>query len=181
MKNFIDSGKALRLEEAFNEAKDRYEKLSSVPVRLSHRRLKNTSMQAQPVINAHVLDAGKRAYRIDIGFKAKMSDSLWMYDLPHPVLVGWFAHELGHVDDYHGRSVSNLALFGIKYLLSPGFRTETERRADRLAIEAGFANDLIETKQFILGVADLNPRYKRRLSKYYYSPEDIEELVQQRA
>lgn len=177
MNNISDSGKVLQLEHAFQEAKKRYKKLDDVTVHLSHKRLKNTSMQAQPVIDRNLLDSNKRSYCIDIGFKAKMSKSLWMWDLPHDVLVGWFAHELGHVDDYHKRTLWSLIKFGARYLTQQSFRTESEKRADRLAMDAGFANELILTKRYILGVADLNLAYKRRLMKHYYSPEDIEELV----
>jgi hypothetical protein len=41
--------------------------------------------------------------------------------VPYNVIVGWLAHELGHVLDYKDRSSINLMWFGVMYYFSHDF------------------------------------------------------------
>ncbi len=98
-------------------------------------------------------------------------------DLPREVLMGWIGHELGHIVDYQHRSSFDLIVFGLRYLIDAPFIQAAEWRADSIAVSRGLHDYILRTKRYILEEADIPPAYKRRIEKYYSSPEQIEKLV----
>lgn len=102
-------------------------------------------------------------------------------ELPREVLIGWFAHELGHIMDYRTRSVLSLLWFVMGYLLFPTHRMGAERRADLFALEQGFGPNLLATKTYILEHSNLPDAYKNRIQKYYLSPTELEDILQLKA
>jgi hypothetical protein len=97
--------------------------------------------------------------------------------IPEEVMVGWIAHELGHIMDYEHRSNSEIVLFGLGYVFSPKYVKEAERVADTYAVERGLGKYIIATKRFILDHADIPQDYKDKISRLYLSPDVIVELV----
>lgn len=164
------------IRKCFLRAYQGFEALHYNKIILSRRSLSKTNMQAQPVRNLHFWNRKKRAYRVTLSNHIELEQYFKPEDLPEEVLVGWFAHELGHIMDYLNRSGWNLIKFALGYLLFENHRVGTERRADVFAIERGFSDQLVATKQFILEHADLPKKYKRRIKKYYLSVEEVEEL-----
>ncbi len=165
------------IEAAFLKAKSQFKGLRKAPVSLIQKNISNSTMRAQPTLFVEEGFNIKRGYKIEISFVSKIDNKTPTSDLPFDVLVGWFAHELGHVLDYHSRSSAEMVVFGIKYLISDTFKQKVERKADILAIQNGFSEQILEAKKYILNHSDLNPLYKRRLEKYYYSIEDIEDII----
>lgn len=137
-----------------------------------HTGLKHV-MQAQPIIDYHFFDRSRRAYRIDMNNKMELEGHFRMSELPEEVLVGWFAHELGHVMDYLDRGVLNMANFGLGYLFSAFSRKAAERRADLYAMRQGFTAELLATKKFILDHVSLPGAYKDAIRRYYLSPDEL--------
>lgn len=135
------------------------------------------TMRAQPVFDFRLFSKQKRAYKIDVNDRLSLEDITSLEDLPVEVLVGWFAHELGHVMDYQQRSALGMLWFGICYLLFPTYRLGAERRADLFAIGQGMANYLIKTKTYILHHSKLPQKYLRRIEKYYMSIEEVDLIV----
>jgi len=165
------------VQNCFQEALAGYAPLHDHSIHLRRKYLKDMTMRAQPVINGAFFRKDSRAYRVDIQDHTRINESVRVPDLPERVLVGWFAHELGHVMDYHHRSWSNLMKFGLGYWLFPTFRVGAERKADLYAIEYGFAEAIMATKQFLLEESSIPNRYKDRLTRYYMTPEEVEIVV----
>lgn len=165
------------VELAFNEAIASFESLNKVNICLDHNEIPSSSMRAQPVVNLRFFSKAKRQYKIEVAIQSKIDGKTKMEDIPKNILIGWIAHELGHVCDYQNRSTLGMIIFGLGYILSPSFKKKAEQRADKFAIANGFGRSIIETKKFMLSHADLGSDYRQQLEKYYYSPEDIEELV----
>jgi hypothetical protein len=137
----------------------------------------SSTMRAQPVLNWRFWNRKRRAFRIEISTRTTLSEQIRLADLPASVLIGWFAHELGHVMDYIDRSGWDLLRFGMGYWLFPTHRLGAERKADIYAIEHGYANYLLATKKFILEHSDLPNAYKNRIRKYYMTPEEVRLVV----
>lgn len=163
--------KAERLKDCFQKAYCRFTKLHDHRVVVRQRLLERTTMNAQPLFNASFFSPKRRHYLINI------RDNLHLRDLPEEVLIGWFAHELGHLYDYLPRSAFSLLGFGVGYLSLPNYRTGAERKADLYAIEQGFGQEIIATKKFILEKSDLSDAYKQRIENYYMSPDEVALLV----
>lgn len=142
------------------------------------RNIKKSTMLAQPAIRTIFKDKTKRAYIIFISETFKISNKRFLTKhIPSDIMIGWLGHELGHVMDYQKRSWFNLIIFGIKYLFVEKHIVEAERAADTFAVQHGMYDYILKTKNFILNHANITERYKNRIKKYYLSPEEIMELV----
>lgn len=166
--------------DCFFEALEGYPNLQKQPLRLRMHAMKDMTMRAQPVVNRNFFSRRKRAYRIDVQHTTRVNRHIVLEDLDRQVLVGWFAHELGHIRDYYSRSGLNLILFGLGYWLLSTFRIGAERKADLYAIEHGFATEINVTKRFLLEESDIPNSYKDRLNRYYMTIEEVERVVLER-
>ncbi|MDO1500631.1 hypothetical protein Q2T40_10860 [Winogradskyella maritima] len=159
-----------------------YPQLKDVPIRfLFKKNIKKSTMQAQPTWGSFFKPRSSRSYIILMSERFKISGkSFKTKDIPSDIFIGWIGHELGHVMDYQNRSNWNLIDFGVRYLLFESHIVEAERTADSYAIQQGMEDYILKTKDFILNHADIDPKYVERIKKYYLSPEEIMELVQNR-
>lgn len=167
------------LKKAFTEALNGFDNLKNKNVKLIIKNIPKTSMRAQPSLNRYFFKRSTREFKIEIAHISKIDNHTRMEDLPHEVLVGWFAHELGHIQDYQNLSIWGIIKLAVRYLYSGKYKKMVERRADLEAIKYGFTQEILTTKRYLLSHAELSPKYRRNLTKYYLSPEEIESLVQE--
>nr|WKN37066.1 hypothetical protein K4G66_32365 [Tunicatimonas sp. TK19036] len=140
--------------------------------------IRKSVMQAQPKVSTLFRGKSKRTYVIKISRYLKLnSESLDITTLPFEVLVGWIAHELGHIIDYKDRSGLAMIGFGAKYWLFENFLKDAERRADLFALDHGLGDMIMETKNFVLNHADIPDSYKERIKRLYMSPEEFTEML----
>ena len=169
----------IELIAAFREVLAYYPGLSSAAIRLEMRKSSGPpTMLARPAFMGLFGPGKARSYLIRIAPVIRLGKA-WKAtsDLPPDVLKGWIGHELGHIVDYQDRSSLGLVLFGIRYLLDPAFIRAAEWRADHFAVSRGLHAYILRTKRYILEEADIPRAYKRRIERYYSSPEQIEKLV----
>lgn len=165
------------IQSCFTEAVNGFPELQNRSITLRRTWLKTHTMRAQPLVNFRFFHPSKRQYRIDMSSHTLIREQLRLAELPRSVLVGWFAHELGHIMDYLPRSAWDLMWFGLRYLWDDPFRAGAERRADLYAIKHGFSDDIQATKQYILAHAHLPANYIAAIRKYYMSPAEVEHAV----
>lgn len=139
------------------------------------------TMTARPMVNRFLFNKKKRHFIISINPIIKVDEKTSVEAVPEKVLSGWFAHELGHIVDYLDRSGWDLIRFGIYYWLSETFRIGAERKADVYAIGHGCADYIMGTKKFILEHSDLSNVYKKRIEKYYMSPDELAIMLNKEA
>ncbi|WKN43174.1 hypothetical protein [Tunicatimonas pelagia] len=140
--------------------------------------IRKSVMQAQPKVMSLLRGKSKRAYIIKISRYLELNNkNLDISTLPFEVLVGWIAHELGHIMDYHDRSGLAMMSFGIKYWLSEKYLKKAERRADMYALRHGLGDEVVKTKKFILNHAEIPNWYKARIKRLYMSPKEYSQLI----
>lgn len=156
-----------------------YPQLKDAVIRFNFRKHIRTSvMQAQPVFSTLLSRRQNRRYRINISKHFKLiSCDLPITEIPEEVMIGWIAHELGHIVDYEHRTNAGIAIFGLRYVASPAYVQEAERAADTYAVERGLGKYIIATKRFILDHADIPEPYKNKIARLYLSPDIIVEMV----
>jgi hypothetical protein len=143
--------------------------------------IKKSTMQAQPDFKSLIKPRTKRKYYIFISEKFKISGQEFKtLNVPSDVMTGWLGHELGHILDYQHRGKFNMIWFGLKYLYFKNHIIEAERAADTFAVNQGMEDYILKTKNFILNHADIDEKYKKRIKRYYLSPEEIMQIVQER-
>ena len=171
---------SLHIRRAFLRAYAPFERLNGHTIVVRRLPVSSTTMRAQPIVNRNFWNRHKRHYRIDVSNHIQLEKYIPVQDLPEEVLIGWFAHELGHILDYQDRGVMGLIRFGLGYLLMPRYRMGAERQADMYAIEHGFGSHLMATKRYLLDHSSLPLAYKKRLQKFYLSPDQIAEIITDR-
>ncbi len=172
----------LSIESEVKMALDYYPDLEDSHIEIRFKKnIKKSTMQARPSFGSFFRSAKHRKYVILISERFKISDKEFSTkDIPSDILVGWIGHELGHVMDYQNRSKMNLIWFGLKYVFSKNHIIEAERAADTYAVAQGMESYILKTKDFILNHADITPNYKLRIQKFYLSPEEIMDIVNER-
>lgn len=168
------------IKSCFREAYEGFPELHGNTVRLEKLALRGYTMRAQPLLNGGVIHRSSRHYRVQMSNHVRIARYVRPAQLPRAVLVGWFAHELGHVMDYHRKSLFGLLWFIIGYVSFATHRVGAERRADVFALGKNFGKQLMATKRYILDKSSLPARYKKRIRKYYMSPDELELLIQDR-
>lgn len=145
------------------------------------KNIKKSTMQARPTFGSFFRTRKNRKYIILISETFKISDKKFLTThIPSDILIGWIGHELGHIVDYQDKNKLNLIWFGLKYLFSDNHIIEAERAADTYAVAHGMEDYILKTKDFILNHSDITQTYKLRIQKYYLSPEEIMEIVNDR-
>jgi len=163
-----------KIKDCFITALKAYKDLHDYPITLYQKRVKASTMQAQPIISLKNIFNGVKRYRIKLGIYVSSSESLKIQDVPPKVMTGWFAHELGHLVDYISYSNLGMINYGLKYIFSNAFKIKAEHEADYIAIKRGFRDEIIATKEWVLNHDLVGQRYKDKLNKYYLSIEQVE-------
>lgn len=172
----IDDG---RLKELFLTAMSNYEFDKDTEIRLVRSSLKGSTMQAQPIFYFKDVFTGLNSYRIRLAEFVRGSNTMKVENLPDDVLIGWFAHELGHVKDYQSHSFWGMIGFGVRYLTSSAFRKKIEHRADQIAIEHGYHHEILATKKFLFMHEDIDPSYRLKMKKLYMPLRDVEVWIEE--
>jgi len=159
-----------------------YPKLADTPIHFKFKKhIQKSTMQAQPKFWGLFGSKKKRGYKILISERIKIADTLYQTkDIPPNIMVGWLAHELGHIMDFKDRSGSNLIGFGMRYIFSKNYVMTAEREADTYAVAHGMEEYILDTKTFILEKGGLTQEYVDRIRELYLSPKEIMELVEER-
>lgn len=163
-----------KIKDCFLEVYNRYDSLHEYDITLVQKKIKSSTMQAQPIISLKSFFTGVKKYRIKLAVYVKDSEEILISELPDDVLTGWFAHELGHLVDYEPRSNFGMIIYGLRYVFSEKFKRSAEHEADSIAVANGFAEEIIATKKFILYNDFLGDGYKSVINKYYMSIDDVE-------
>lgn len=152
--------------------------LHKIPVEFKVKNNLNGSiMMAQPNFRDILKKRRHRKYLVLVSESFTIGTKTFStLKLPSEIKIGWFAHELGHIQDYQSLSSLGLLRFGLLYLTSKKFMKSAELRADTFATQAGYGDYLIATKNFILNHAELPETYKAKIRRYYPSPDQILEI-----
>lgn len=163
-----------KIKECFETVLKAYEILHPYEITLEQRSIRNTTMQAKPIIGFFDLFGKRKRYKVNLARNVSDSDDIVVRKLSEEVLTGWFAHELGHLADYEQYSNMGMVRFGLRYLTSHRFKRQAEHAADLIAVQHGFREEIIATKNFILEHDLLGDDYKSRIRRYYMSVADVE-------
>jgi hypothetical protein len=167
------------IEKEVLKALSFYPELQSVSINFVFKQnIKKSVMQAQPRIETMFNKKENRGYNINISSLFKLTHTaIPIHQIPADIMIGWIGHELGHIMDYHNRTIIGMIRFGFGYLFSTKYIQQAERVADTFAVMHGLGHYIIQTKNFILNHADLPEKYKQKIARLYLSPDDIVEQV----
>lgn len=152
-----------------------YPELTNVKIKFCYASI-FTSMKAVPSMGFLFQKKENRTYRIVMN-KKKCSGRNMMQRISSEALTGVIGHELGHIKDYEARSNFGLLKLLVGYVTKKG-RIETEKRADRIAVEHNLGKELIQFNEHIMNDACTNPKYIQYKKKFYNSSTSLGEMIE---
>lgn len=163
-----------KIRKCFLKVLERYESLHQHNIIVSQQRISSSTMQAQPVIKLKGLFSKQKTYKVKVAMYVRDSKKIKVASLPEDVLIGWFAHELGHLVDYQPYGNLSMIGFGLKYVLFPKFKRKVEHTADYIAIEKGFKSEILASKRYLLESGFIDEKYIKKISKFYLPISEVE-------
>ncbi len=168
-----------QVQTAFEETLQYYPELGGVDVKLVPKPNKSASMSAAPKVNVLWRNKKNRQYRIYIKLGGPEKNGLQVQQLSHELLLGVLGHELGHIADYHQKTRWQLICMGIQQM-SKKYVAQMERQTDKIAIEHGLGNYLLQFREYVLQLEHM-PKFKQRTIKNYLTPNEIKALLQEQS
>lgn len=174
----LSSSLSPRLTEIAEEALRAFPELHHNYIHLAYHPTIKSTMQARPRLDLAYKSKKERSYQVLVRPYPSFEPDTHIEDLPNGPLLGWFAHEFGHLMDYLNRGRLSMLRFLLGYVFSSSYCQKAERVADQFAINHGMGRHIIETKQFLLEHSGLSDKYRLRLEQHYLSPSAAIKLVE---
>ena len=134
------------------------------------------TMVSRPKLKSVFRSGNKRDYQIIIRKPGISKNGLEWNELSFNSFVGWIAHELGHIAHYRNKTSGGILFTGIKYAF-PSYRRRMERFTDNLVIQHDLGYALLEGTDYTINYSTAKSHYKKYLEKYYLSPLEIKEAI----
>jgi len=157
-------------------ALSKYPELIPLKIDIKYARIK-TTMQARPSIISLFLKRGKRRYKVIVNSNEEKLKLCALKNIPFDAQVGVLAHEFAHIFHYSSRNTFSLIGEGLRYLLIKKFRSEFERANDLETIKRGFGWQVYHFTDYILNESNASEKYKAYKRRYYFSPDEIREII----
>jgi len=135
-----------------------------------------STMVSRPKLKSIFRSGNKREYLVIIRRPGISKNGLEWSELSFNSLVGWIAHELGHIAHYRHKTSGGILFTGIKYAF-PVYRRRMERFTDNLVIQHDLGYALLEGTDYTINYSNATPHYKNYIAKYYLSPKEIKEAI----
>jgi len=135
-----------------------------------------STMVSRPNLKSIFRSGNKREYQIIVRKPGTSKKGLEWNELSFNSLIGWIAHELGHIVHYSHKTSGGILFTGIKYGF-PGYRRRMERFTDNLVIQHDLGYALFEGTDYCINYSNAKPHYKKYMEKYYLSPTEIKERI----
>jgi len=139
-----------------------------------------STMVSRPKLKSIFRSGNKRVYQVIIRKPGISKNGLEWSELSFNSLVGWIAHELGHIVHYSHKTSGGVLFTGIKYAF-PGYRRRMERFTDNLVIQHDLGYALLDGTNYTINYSNATPHYKNYLVKYYLSPKEIKEAINEKS
>lgn len=135
-------------------------------------------LKAKPRLRTILRVGEERTYVVKMNRELRLGQTtMHLAQLPEAVLVGWFGHELGHINDYEERSNRGLLLKEIILKVSSSYSQKMGIKADRVARRHGLRAEIRKAKEFILKRALISSEYKKQIRAFYPGLRQIMQLI----
>ena len=131
-----------------------------------------STMVSRPRLKSMFKSGYEREYQVIIRKPGTSKNGLEWSELSFNSLIGWIAHELGHINHYTHKTSAGILFTGIKYCF-PGYRRRMERFTDNVVIQHGLGYALLEGTDYSLNISNAKRSYKKYLKQFYLSPLEI--------
>jgi len=139
-----------------------------------------STMVSRPKLKSIFRSGNKREYQVIVHKPGLSKNGLEWNELSFNSLVGWIAHELGHIAHYRKKTSGGILFTGIKYAF-PVYRRRMERFTDNLVIHHDLGYALFEGTDYTINYSNASPHYKNYIAKYYLSPIEIKMAINDRS
>lgn len=137
--------------------------------------------KSYPEINSKLKKHKKNSFMISDPFSGNIfynEEQLERHNFSEKALTGAIAHEFGHQIDYKRINIIQKVAFVIKYKKDMNIRKQTEQKADKITIQRGYGNELIQ----LLKESEQKFEKQRwlKLKKTHLSIKEIKKLMKKK-
>lgn len=151
-----------------------YPELKETAIRFQYHPISTTG-KTIPVWQS--LFTNQRQYVIYINANSK-GKNISLKDVPFNAQVGLLAHELGHITQFRKKNTFSFFSWAINVLSSRNAHIAMEKQTDKIAIDHGFGNQLLDWTSFVLFQSGASRKYLAFKRKFYLQPAEIESLIE---
>ena len=150
-----------------------YPELKNVPITFRYFNIRTTAEVRPEYFSA--IKNYNRKYVIYISKNAH-TEGVLLKDVPFNAQIGVLGHELAHILDYEGRTVSSIFGLALDYLIIKN-HARYERSIDGITIKRGLGWQELEFADFMENKSMATARYKRFKKVNYLSSSEIESAI----
>ena len=152
-----------------------FPELEKQNIRFQQKNIK-TTMKSLPRLDFICRKKRNRVYKISIDNQVRNKKGLLLKEVPFNAQIGIIGHELAHIVDYDSKTAAGIVFLGAEYLFH-GKRRQIENRVDELTIAHGLGHQVKDFSGFVLNDEEVNERYLRYKRKFYYTPEQLMQII----
>ena len=165
--------KAKPFKEPMEYAASHFPELKGVTVEVRRKHI-GTMMAARPRMDFIFKKKQKRHYVIYITDCPGMNAGVIFDEMSECAKTGVLGHELSHILTYEQKNNMQLLWFGVAYLFN---KKKIEEDTDKIAIEHGFADELLEYTKYIHNSPHTNRKYLRKKQRNYLSVNEMKQVI----
>lgn len=125
-----------------------------------YKRIKGT-MNARPDVLNLFRNRANRKYLILINNNKGHHKGVPPDELSRGAMLGWYGHELAHLQTFQMMSNLQIILFILRYVTSVVYVKKVERFTDYIAIERGLVFPIYESGQYLATYGNVTNSYKK--------------------
>lgn len=134
--------------------------IRSKRLEIKYKAIKGT-MNARPDLLNIFRKKSNRKYLILINNNKGRNKGIPMEDMSSAARLGWYGHEIAHLQSYQMMNNLQMLLFTIRYISSVNYIRRAERFTDYLAIERGLLFQIFESGKYLSTYGNASNSYKR--------------------
>ncbi len=129
-------------------------------LKFKYKKIRGT-MNARPDFFNIIRSKSNRKYIVLINNNKGRYKGIPLEDLTPGARLGWYGHEIAHLQSYQMMSNVQMILFTIRYLTSVKYVKKAERFTDFLAIERGLVFQIYESGKYLAKYGNVTKAYKK--------------------
>jgi len=148
------------IKDEFVVALNCFPDIRSKRLNFKYKKIKGT-MNARPDFLNIIRSKANRKYVVLINNNKGRNKGIPLEELTPSARLGWYGHEVAHMQSYQMMSNLQMLLFSIRYITSVNYVKKAERFTDYLAIEHGLIFQIYESGKYLSTYGNITNAYKK--------------------
>lgn len=148
------------IKDEFIVALNCFPDIRSKRLDFKYKKIKGT-MNARPDFLNIIRSKANRKYVVLFNNNKGRNKGIPLEELSSAARLGWYGHEVAHLQSYQMMSNVQMLLFSLRYITSINYVKKAERFTDYLAIEHGLIFQIYESGKYLSTYGNVTNAYKK--------------------